>query len=50
MKYIIIGQDSSYNLSVNVNEYMKNGWIPQGGVCVYWAGESTIYYQAMIKE
>lgn len=36
-----------YTLIAKVNEYIKKGWKPQGGVLTAHEGQ---FYQAMVKE
>lgn len=54
-----IGKENVYEtLQKNVNEEIKNGWIPQGGICVftllapdeYVSGQYVEVWQAMTKE
>lgn len=53
MQYRILSSTSPYKLSLEVEEYIKMGWVPQGGVSfqiglgLYGHDE---YVQAMIKE
>ena len=49
MLYTIVSEDTALDLSLAIQDFIKAGWIPQGGVAIYWAGEHTTYYQAMIK-
>ena len=46
MKYVILSSDKSYRLVVYVQNHIREGWKPIGGVS-YGDGE---YLQAMIKE
>ncbi|WP_188353900.1 DUF1737 domain-containing protein [Leuconostoc falkenbergense] len=34
MKYIVLKVNSPFNLEKVVNEHIKHGWIPTGGVTV----------------
>jgi hypothetical protein len=47
--YYIVKCISSYNLQGIVLTYIKNGYIPQGGVCVSTTQGCESFYQAMIK-
>jgi hypothetical protein len=52
MEYDIIRNESSvYGLIFEVNKRIKDGWEPQGGICIEYSNEFRIkcYYQAMIK-
>ena len=46
MKYIVLRDEYLNNLVDEVNKKIKDGWKPQGGICV----RIRYYYQAMIKE
>lgn len=46
MKYNVLYCSSIYNLVEEVNEAIKNGWQPLGGIC----GTEVAFYQAMILE
>ena len=48
MEYKILCEESPYSLEGIVNDYIKKGWIPQGGVFSY-AKSSRSWCQAMIK-
>lgn len=48
--YQILEESNQYILEVKVNEEMKNGWEPLGGVTAYMVGYATYYCQAMIKK
>jgi hypothetical protein len=55
MKYKILTDESSYeNLADDVNNAIKEGWVPLGGVSVSESQTEDYYYityaQAMIKE
>lgn len=43
--YIVLSDFSSFMLAKKVNEMIKEGWAPQGGV----AAHSSTLYQAMVK-
>ncbi|MBZ1527018.1 DUF1737 domain-containing protein [Leuconostoc mesenteroides] len=48
MKYIVLKAKSTFDLEKVVNEHIKSGWLPTGGITIQ--GESNfIYYQVMIK-
>lgn len=34
-RYKILESKSVYDLTKKVEEYMRDGWQPQGGICVY---------------
>lgn len=44
-KYEILEERESWKLSENVNRYIKNGWIPQGGIMF----NGNKIYQVMVK-
>ena len=46
MEYTIAHGDSLAVIIKRVNELIKQGWKPQGGICQIMGN----YYQAMIKE
>lgn len=45
MEYKIVTGTNIDNLSVNVNNLIEKGWIPQGGVLI----NGMMYAQAMVK-
>ncbi len=50
MKYDILCDESIDGLIKQVNEYLKKGWICQGGIGVLSQGEHyKVFYQAIIK-
>jgi len=53
MEYTIIEATSTFNLEVQVNQHIQQGWIPQGGISIIHIDrkydEIYKYYQAMIK-
>jgi hypothetical protein len=50
MEYRLVEENYSFDLTKKVNELIKLGWKPQGGL-IYWAnGFNDHYKQAMIKE
>ena len=55
MEYRIIEECSPEGMAEKVNEAIKEGWKPQGGVAIAysWRGDCAYYkyfYQAMIKD
>lgn len=60
MEYTILHADILWNLEKEVNEHIKKGWRPQGGVMIHQnphlkmtlgsINAGTHYCQAMIKE
>ena len=44
-KYKIIAEDSKAALEIYINEYIKNGWVPTGGV----TKKGNLLYQAIVK-
>lgn len=49
MKYRIIKEGSLTKLESEVQLLLKDGWVPQGGICVDATGTgSGIYAQALI--
>jgi len=51
MEYKIVTQKYYQDLENEVNNLIKNGWKPQGGVAILYDSENgrTEYYQAMVK-
>jgi hypothetical protein len=49
LQYMIAKGKSTQELWEEVESRIKEGWIPQGGVCVA-NGSSLIFAQAMIKK
>jgi hypothetical protein len=53
MEYIVLRDAEIEGLESDVNRYIKEGWLPQGGVSVSMAAcDDDIYYvavQAMVK-
>lgn len=43
--YTILSSYSETQLSNKVNEMMKQGWVPQGGIAI----EGINFYQPMVK-
>lgn len=51
MKYYIVKEKSSYELGIKVEEKIKTGWKPQGGVSfIFHGGFYETWTQAMVKE
>jgi hypothetical protein len=48
MEYKVIKEDHLSWLSNSVNEHLKKGWKPQGGI--FYDSKNNAYLQAMIKE
>jgi hypothetical protein len=46
MQYKIVTGNNTVNLSDNVNNEIKRGWMPQGGVLI----NGMMYAQAMVKK
>ena len=49
MKYTVIFHYNFRDFETGVNDAIKNGWEPQGGVAVFYTPNSITYYQAMIS-
>lgn len=51
MKYVVIENDVKKDFLEKVAEAIEKGWIPQGGVAVYYDSNllKTWYAQAMVK-
>ena len=47
--YIIVEADLLFELSMKVNDHLKDGYKPQGGIAVVSDGCRRKYYQAMTK-
>jgi len=54
MKYTIVMSKKATNnkteIIYEVNELIKKGWKPQGGINVFYTAVGWIFHQAMIKE
>jgi hypothetical protein len=50
MEYTLARGITSDSLIDKVNELIKQGWKPQGGIAMCGEEVYTVYYQAMIKE
>ena len=48
VEYIILSAPSSSDLAKKVNDFIRVGWKPQGGVCL--TGDAYGFYQSMVKE
>ena len=49
MQYKVVNVHAISFLEQRVAQYISEGWIPQGGICVCYEGGDIRYYQAMIK-
>ena len=52
MEYDVVRNESSmYGLVFEVNKRIRDGWEPQGGICMEYDKDLRVksYYQAMIK-
>lgn len=50
MKYQIISGNNLDALENGVNRWIKEGWRPQGGVCLVQFSPTTVkFYQAMVR-
>ncbi|MDT8383025.1 MAG: DUF1737 domain-containing protein [Gammaproteobacteria bacterium] len=53
MEYFIVTADDAELLEYAVNERIKNGWVPQGGVSCSLSENQhveTLYAQAVVKK
>ena len=50
MEYHVIQNESLGGLSKEVRKVIKQGWRPQGGVCVWIEHSGTWFAQAMVRE
>jgi hypothetical protein len=52
MRYIILSDTVWFKLVEEVNDYIKKGYVPTGGLAVRSGGAvlDSIYFQAMIDE
>ncbi len=50
MEYRIISKKNENELEREINEMLRKGWKPQGGLVVVDAPDSWIYWQAVIRE
>ena len=53
MEYTIVIANTLSNLETRVNEHIKKGWRPQGGITIQrnmQFNNVEYYFQAMIKE
>ena len=48
MRYHIVQADSILSLISGVTDMLKEGWVPQGGVCIKARYGSITFYQAVI--
>lgn len=49
MQYKIVSADGQYDLSSKVEDLIKQGWLPQGGVSFKNSGYKETWAQAMVK-
>jgi hypothetical protein len=49
MEYHIMMNQSLYLLESAVNRHLKEGWEPQGGVCIGVSNNAMQYFQALIR-
>jgi hypothetical protein len=49
MEYTVVSKTSSFDLIEAVNELIRKGWTPLGGIAVDYEGPDK-WYQAMKKE
>jgi len=47
--YIVVATRDEHEFIVTINQHLKEGYIPVGGICVVRVGMDNYYYQAMIK-
>lgn len=47
--YIVLEEETYVGLQIQVNEHIKEGYKPQGGIAVIGEGRTRRYYQAMTK-
>ena len=51
MEYIVVEEDTSFELSARITEMIGDGWKPQGGVSAYSSeGYRDYYCQAMVRK
>jgi len=48
INYAILTENSYSLLEVKVLNFIKNGWVPQGGISTSIFGISQSFYQAMV--
>lgn len=49
MEYTVLSSQSLNDLVTKVKEYIEAGWEPQGGIAIWSAYASPVFYQAMIR-
>lgn len=50
MHYVIIKEETMFDLEKSVNKMMKNEWKPIGGPVIEIQTDQKSFYQAMIKD
>lgn len=51
MEYCIVGARNSWDLTGDVKDKIKDGWVPLGGMTTAtWPGSGPTFHQTMIKE
>lgn len=50
MRYEIITGEGEAELERLVNEKLREGWRPQGGLAIHIRGQSSLFMQAMVDE
>ncbi len=50
MEYHLISNQALYLLETAVNKHIKDGWEPQGGLCVGVSNNALMYFQAMVRK
>jgi len=50
MEYDVINGHTLDDLRYDVNQEIKKGWRPKGGVCIWTKDSVTLWTQAMVKE
>ena len=50
MEYDVINGHTLDDLRYDVNQAIKKGWRPQGGVCIWTKDSVTQWAQAMVRE
>lgn len=50
MEYTVIESSNLSTLITEVNHYISDGWIPQGGICESGENGELLFFQALIKK